>query len=213
MIEVIHYLNEATEKPLEKLISSAYDDVRKLLPELPLKIKIYYSDYGILPHVGTSGFAYASDIITVSIDPSFDDKKKQRKSLRPTIFHEAFHIYQKFTGNGGPFSAIENAMYEGMATVFEREHAGVFEPLGDYRQIPEESLKQWAEELRKMSAEVFADEKVYSKWKFYHPQLKERWIVYRTGTWMIDQILKKQQLKILDLKDLTAGEVLDLYNK
>lgn len=213
MIEVIHYQNKAYELSFESLISEALDEVRKLLPSLPERIQIYFSDYGILEDSGIGGYAYSGDIITVSLDPDFKDIEKQKASIRPTVFHEAFHLCQSFTGEDGPFSAIENALYEGMATVFEREHAGVFEPYGDYRHISEEKLKKWVEELAKISAEVFSDEKVYSKWKFYHPELQERWIAYRTGTWLVDRVLKKQGLTILDLKTKKASDVLSLYDK
>jgi len=88
MIKVIHYQNELTEKPLEVTISESYNEVRKLLPKLPKKIQIYFSDYGIIPESGIGGFAYSHDTITVSIDPNFQDKEKQLKEIRPTIFHE-----------------------------------------------------------------------------------------------------------------------------
>jgi len=213
MVEVIHYQNKAYELPFKHLISDSLDEARKLLTNLPKNIKIYFSDYGILEDSGIGGYAYSSDIITISLDPNFDDKKKQETNIRPTVFHESFHLSQRFTGEDGPFSAIDNALYEGMATVFEREYAGVFEPYGDYRQISEEKLKQWIEELRKLNAEVFADEEVYSKWKFYHPELKERWIAYRTGTWLVDEVLKKKGLTIMDLRTKKAADVLSLYYK
>ncbi len=213
MIEVIHYQNKAYETPFESLISDSLDEVRKLLPNLSESVQIYFSDYGILEETGIGGYAYSSNIITISLDPNFDDKGKQEASIRPTVFHESFHLSQGFTGEDGPFSAVDNALYEGMATVFEREYAGVFEPYGDYRQISEKKLKWWTEELREMSAEVFADEEVYSKWKFYHPELKEQWIAYRTGTWLVDKILKKKGLTILDLRTKKATDVLSMYDK
>lgn len=211
MLQVIRYQNKAYELPFEPLIAESLNEVRKLLPTLPANIQIYFSDYGILDDTGIGGYAYSSQIITISLDPNFGDKEKQKANIRPTVFHEAFHLIQKFTGKDGKFSATENAIYEGMATVFEREYTGVFEPYGDYRQISEEKLKQWAQELNKLSAEVFADEKVYTKWKFYHPELQERWITYRTGTYLVDQVLKKHDLNILDLKTKKASEVLSLY--
>ncbi len=211
MIQVIHYQNEATEKPLESSISKYYDEVRKLLPNLPKTIKIYFSDYGIIPESGVGGFAYSKGIITISINPSFKDKKKQLTHIRPTIFHEAFHVYQNYTGESGPFSAIENAIYEGMATVFEREYCGGWQPYGDYRETSKDKLKQWLEELQKLSLQVFQD--TYSDWKFYHPKLKERWIVYKAGTWMVDEVLEKQKLTILDLGPKTAADILKLYGK
>ena len=211
MIKVIHYQNKATEKPLEASISEYYDEVRGILSSLPKTVKIYFGDYGIIPESGVGGYAYSDDIITISIDPDFQDKKKQLKDIRPTIFHEAFHIYQNYTGESGPFSAIENAIYEGMATVFEREYCGVWQPYGDYRETSEASLKQWLQDLQQLSLEDFQN--AYSEWKFYHPKLKERWIVYKVGTWIIDHVLEKHNLKILGLSDKTATEVLKLYEQ
>lgn len=213
MVEVIHHQNKGYESSFEPLISDSLVEVRKLLPNLPEVIHIYFSDYGILEDTGIGGYAYSSDIITISLDPDFDDKGKQEANIRPTVFHESFHLSQRFTGEVGPFSAIDNALYEGMATVFEREYAGVFEPYGDYRQISEEKLKQWTDKLRELSAEVFADEEVYSKWKFYHPELNERWIAYRTGTWIVDKVLRKKGLTILDLRTKKAADVLSMYDE
>jgi len=107
--------------------------------------------------------------------------------------------------------AIENAIYEGMATVFEREYCGVWQPYGDYRNTSEEKLKTWIKDLQRLSLDEF--EKNYKDWKFFHPKLKERWIVYKTGTWMIDQILQKNKLTIIDLRSKTATEILDIYNE
>jgi len=211
MIEVIHYHNESAEKPLEANISKYYDEVRELLSRLPKTVKIYFSDYGIILESGVGGYAYSRDIITISIDPDFQDKKKQLKDIRPTIFHEAVHQYQNYTGESGPFSATENAIYEGMATVFEREYCGVWQPYGDYRETSEASLKQWLKDLRQLSLEDFQN--TYSEWKFYHPKLKERWIVYKVGTWIADQVLEKQKLTILDLSTKTAADVLKLYEQ
>lgn len=213
MIQVIHYQNESTEKPFEAYISECYDEVRKLLSKLPKTIKIYFSDYGIIPESGVGGFAYADDIITLSLDPDFADKQAQQRDIRPTIFHEAFHIYQNYTGTGKQYSAIEGALYEGMATIFEREYAGVFQPYGDYRKTSEADLKKWTETLRKFGSEYLEDDKIYRAWKFYHPELKERWIAYRVGAWMTDQVLEKHRLTILDLSTKTAAEVLILFDR
>lgn len=193
------------------MISESYKEVRGLLPKLPETIKIYFSDYGIIPESGVGGYAYAHDIITISIDPNFGDKKKQADEIRSTIFHESFHIFQNYTGESGPFSAIENTIYEGMATVFEREYCGIWQPYGDYRKTSAEKLKKWMVDLQQLSPEDFQDN--YVDWKFFHPKFKERWIVYRTGTWIIDRVLQKNKLSILDLSNKTAAEILALYGK
>lgn len=211
MIQVINYHHKSNEKPLEEVIPKYYDEVRKLLPKLPESIQIYFSDYGILPESGVGGYAYSPSIITLSIDPEFKDKKEQLRHLRSTVFHESFHIFQNYTGEGGPFSAIDNAVYEGMATVFEREYCGIWQPYGDYRKTPEEKLRKWIKNLQDLSIEDFQNN--YSDWKFFHPKLKEKWILYKVGTWIADQALEKNNIKILDLSNKTAIEVLDMYKK
>ncbi len=213
MIQVIHYQNETIEKPLEEDISNYYDEVRKILPALSETVQIYFSDYGIIPESGIGGYAYSKSIITISLDPDFKDKEKQLNEIRPTIFHESFHQFQNFTGEGQLYSAIENSIYEGMATVFEREYTGVFQPYGDYQQTSETKLEQWIDELKNINAEHFTDEKVYRDWKFYHQEYKERWISYKVGTWIADQVLAKYKLHIIDLSTKTAAEVFKLFIK
>lgn len=211
MIQVIHYQNEAHDRSFETGIAEYYKEVQDLLPGLPETIQIYFSDYGILPDSGVGGYAYSPKIITVSIDPDFADKEEQRRQIRSTIFHEAFHVFQNYTGESGPFSAIDNAVYEGMATVFEREYCDIWQPFGDYRTTPSENLMRWTKDLQNLSLEEF--DKTYEDWKFYHPEFKEKWIAYKVGTWIVDQVIKGNKSKILDLSSKTASEVLDLYSK
>lgn len=213
MIEVIHYQHDSAEKPLEERLAKYYREVRELLPSLPDKMQIYFSDYGIMPESGVGGYAYSPTVLTISIDPDFKDKEKQLKDIRPTIFHEAFHQFQEFTGASQLYPAIEGSIYEGMATVFERECADALQPYGNYRQTPETTLKRWIEDLKKITAQDFADKNTYKAWKFYHPEFKERWIAYKVGTWITDQVLAKHKLTILDLSTKTAAEVLTMYDQ
>lgn len=212
MIEVIHYQDEGVERPVEQNIADSYDEVRELLPTLPSALKIYFTNDGATPDTGVGGFAYSSDIISMSLDPDFKDKDKQLQDIRPTIFHEALHLYQNYTGEGPKYSALEGAIYEGMATVFERDCANAQPSYGDYSQNLPEELGRWLEELRNLGPEYLENEEVYRAWKFYHPQLQERWIVYKTGTWVVDQVLQKHGLNILDLRDKTAFQVLELFD-
>lgn len=212
MIEVIHFQNEVVEKPFEKDIATYYDQVRTLLPALPETIKIYFGDYGIIPESGVGAFAYSRDIITISLDPKFADKARQAKDIRPSVFHEAFHLVQDFTGASQRYSALEGSIYEGMATVFEREHAATLQPYGDYSNTPTEKLIEWAESLRRVDSEYHQNEAISSAWKFYHPEIQERWIAYKVGAWITDQVLQDKNLTILDLSHRTAADVLQLFD-
>ena len=213
MTEVIHYQSRSVEKSLEGAISGYYDEARKILPKLPQSVQIYFSDYGIVPETGVGGYAYSRSILTISVDPDFVDKVEQLKRIRSTIFHESFHKLQDFTGESELYSPIESSIYEGMATIFEREYAGITQQYGDYHQTTEENLLYWTKELKKINAKEFADEKTYSAWKYYHPKLKERWIAYRVGTWIVDQVLTRYGLSILDLSTKTAAEIMRMYEQ
>lgn len=212
MIEVINYHNEEYEKPLESDIERYYDEVRNLLPELPSSVKVYFGDYGLVPELGVGGFAYTKDIMSLSLDSNFSSREDLGNNLRSTVFHESFHQYQGFTGDGPPRSGIENAIYEGMATVFENTFTNSIQPYGDYSGCDEDSLSRWKNELDKLSPEDFQNENIYRKWKFYHNDYGERWIAYKTGVWIVDNVMSKYDLKILDLRDKTAAEVLELFN-
>ena len=211
MIEVIHYYNKSFETSFEESILDFYTEVHTILPNLPKTIKIYFSNHGIVPESGVGGFAYSKDTITISVDTKFIDRKKQLSELRSTIFHESFHLSQNYTGESGPFTAIENAIYEGMATVFEREYCLEWPTYGDYRSTPERQLQYWIKAVRQLSLADFEDH--YNEWKFYHSTYKESWIIYKIGTWIIDQILEKHQLSILDLQPKKADEVASLFDQ
>lgn len=211
MIEVIHYQYDKNEKTFEGDISHYYTEVRKLLPELPEKMHIFFSDTGIIPETGIGGHAHNSEIVTISIDPDFKDKHKQAADIRPTIFHEAFHVYQNFTYEGPQYPALEGAVYEGMATVFERQYADTAQPYGDWNHTPVERLKQWVTLLKNIDQEEY--EQDWQQWKFYHDKFHEQWIAYKAGVFVVDTVLSRYKLDILDLRDKSAEDVLNLYGK
>lgn len=213
MIKVINYQNESFEKTLETHISNCYDEFRKLFPTAPETIEIYFGTAFIMDETGVGAHAYSSEIITLSFDPDFKDKEKQIADIRPSIFHECFHQYQDFTSASPPYSAIEGAIYEGMATVFERDYADSTHSYGDYRQVSEEDLETWAGELEDLGNEYHEDEEIWRAWKFYHPVHKERWISYRVGTWITDKVMEKYGLDIFKLSEMTAKDVLRLFKK
>lgn len=212
MIDVIHYFNEDNERPFVSKIDEYYEEVRRLLPNLPNTLQVYFADENVIPETGVGGFAYSRRIVTLSIDPDFKDKEKQAADIRPTIFHEVFHQYQGFTGEDEYRNAIDSAVYEGMATVFEREYEGTHQPYGDYSEYTTDELTERLRMLRELGAEYTTDEAVWRKWAFYNDDLKERWILYRTGTWIIDEVIRKTGRDVLDLKDLRPAEVLALFD-
>jgi len=213
MIEVIHYHDRSAEKPFEGVIAKSYDEARGLLKNIPENLKVYFGDESsIIPETGVGGFAYSHDTMTIAIDKDFEDKDTQKKDLHGTIFHESFHLAQRFTAEDGYRTAIDSAVYEGCATVFEREYAGILPLWGDYSAHSSEELKSWLASIKEVGVSYFEEEGVWEKWAFYNEELKQRWIVYKTGTWLVDRVLKETGLNILDLQDKTAEEILALHD-
>lgn len=209
---MIQYQNEAFEKTLEAYISDCYDQFRAIIPDAPETVQIYFGSEAIMDETGVGAFAYSPEIISLSLDPNFKDRARQLADIKPSIFHECFHQYQDFTSASQLYSAIEGAIYEGMATVFEREYAGSKQPYGDYSKLREEDLKKWVDELTDLNdAGYHKDESTWRAWKFYHPDYKQEWIAYKVGTWITDQVISRYKLNILKLSKMTAKEVLDLF--
>jgi hypothetical protein len=184
-----------------------YDELRKILPTAPLEVEfeIDFSGKYLIKEDGVGGFAATARKIIISYDPDFPDKKKQIKNLRSTVFHEGFHLAQGYYGEkfnqDNPLSALDEAIYEGAATVFERERTHNNPPWGKY--LDEPTMLKWIAELSKLPLRYD-----WRKWKFYNPETKERWIMYKTGTFITDRALKFNiELKIEDLATKTPAEI------
>jgi uncharacterized protein YjaZ len=210
MIEIIHYTDESVEKKLTPNIDNYFDEVRLLLDNLPDELYVNFNQEGIIKETGVGGHAVSLDTINISFDKDFKDKELQMNDLRSTIFHESFHLNQGFTYDTSPFTAIQSAIYEGCATVFEREHAGTDPLYGQYYEHSDEQLASWFESVKKIGNEYFEDNDVWQKWAFYNEDLGERWIIYKLGTWLIDQVLKKNSLAVVDLQGMNADDILSL---
>jgi hypothetical protein len=48
------------------------------------------------------------------------------------------------------------------------------------------------------------------KWALYDKEADERWRVYKVGTWLVDRALQNSGKNILDLRKLSAEEILNL---
>ncbi|MBC7868738.1 hypothetical protein H7X69_00975 [Candidatus Saccharibacteria bacterium] len=212
MIEVIHYTDPVVQKKLERPLGGFYNQARALLPGLPENMKLFVKEQQITEEIGTSGFAYSHDIINLEFDKNFPDQHAQMVDLRGTIFHESYHIKQSYTlshlAERGPLAMIETSIYEGCATVFEREHAGTKPLFGDYKQHSPDELDAWLNKIRSIKNGFSRND--WEKWAFYNPELKEKWIIYKLGTHVVDKVLSDGSLDILDLQDKSAKDILAL---
>lgn len=210
MINVTGYTDRSFEPQYVPFIGEVYDEAATLLDRLPETANIRFSDEAPIDSIGVGGNAASCDSISIAINKDFRNRSEQLRNLRSTVLHEAFHLQQGFTRQQGPFTALESAAYEGCATVFEREYADNAVLYGAYEQHPEEELRQWLSEIRTVGTQYYYDKETWQRWAFYHPEKQQQWIVYKLGTWLVDRVLRENQLDILDLRDKTATEVLSL---
>lgn len=204
---VLEYANEFEPK------------VRELLPELSDPLELYITDNFMIEEVGVGGFSWTDKKMSLSFDMDFEDKIAQKQQLFGTLLHEGFHIVQGH--HGGDLESqsehrhiLDNAVYEGAATVFEKKYAGVEAPWGDYSALTNEELEAIKKQLESVTDEQYRNEKgLWEKYAFYDPEDNIRWKVYRTGAWIVDQYLKENGGDIRDLRSKSARHVIEAISK
>lgn len=216
---MLHFYKDAPDITAEKLIleplTQYYEEARGLLKELPEDLNVWLDNKHLIAETGSGGFAYGPDIMNVAFDVDFPDRVSQLRDLRATIFHEGYHLVQGHTYEDPkvPYArALDSVIYEGCATVFEREHADINPLWGIYSQYDEATLAEWQNELAQISNEAYIDPKtqLWQKWSFFDKESGERWRAYKVGTWLVDRALQKSGKDILDLRTLSAEEIIKL---
>lgn len=210
MSETIQLLADF-DKELQAKISDAipvwHSEVGERLPSLPSHLYVEFDNRYLIDVTGTGGSAVSRNKILLAFDPDFKgDKAEQFNNLRATYYHEAFHVVQGFVGDDAVINitALENAIYEGAATRFEAIRAGSNPGWGQY---PErEKVLGWLNDIKSLPKKFDWD-----KWKFYDPETKERWIMYKVGSFVVDEALvRNPDLTIEDLATKPASKILAL---
>jgi len=213
----LHFFDDAPNYQVAELVreplEAYFAEVRELLPELPEKLSIWLDNSWLTKQTGTGGAAYSADIINISFDADFADKQAQLADLRGTVFHEAYHLVQghTFIGPKAEYrTMLDSAIYEGCATVFEREYAGVVPLWGEYKQHSREELVLWRNAMKAISIEEFRDgsSKLWSKWAYYDKGDAQRWKAYKTGSWVVDEAIERSYIDILEMRKMSSTEIL-----
>jgi uncharacterized protein YjaZ len=216
MLEIIQHLDDtAAESRSIELIDAAYREVRELIPELPENLKIYFDNWYLITETGEGGFAYSPDILTMAFASNFTNTKLQAAHVRSTVFHESYHLAHGHTYEQStlPYRhALDSAIYEGCASVFEREYTQPDLLPGDYSACSESQLQEWRDALANISNDDYknGDTGLWVKWALYDKEANERWRVYKVGTWLVDRALQNSGGDILDFRKLTAEQILNL---
>jgi hypothetical protein len=190
--------SRAERTVIDRIANAAAAEVRKLLPGLPAQVELTVRPgTGTINEFGSTGDALSTTAVLWTVDPAHRAGviAIAEKDLRAILFHEFHHIVRLAARQ--PFTAVERAVSEGMATAFERDFAGANPPWGEHP--PEGS--GWEEELLASSVD--------SPMKSTQADGR-RWIVYRIGTAWIDRATAKSGRTSADLVTVPTAEVLTL---
>ena len=195
-------------KSLEAHIDTWRNELYELLPGVSEDLEIDWDNRWLISNTGTGGATLTKHRIALSFDPKFEgDKAEQIADLKGSYYHEAFHTVQGWTfedTKGKEISAIEEAIYEGAATVFERERAGT-EPLWGAVD-DEDTMHKWLDEIRRLPLDYDS-----RKYKFYDPDTGRRWILYRVGTYIVYRTLRNNpELRVENIATKGPHEILSL---
>lgn len=182
-------------------IESGLKAIKKLLPSLSEHLNIVVRPHfqHVIPEYGTGGYAYDSEFIEITFDKLIPfGAERMLKSFYETVFHEGNHAarYNSIEFDG---RFINSIVTEGLATVFERDHAS-YEPL--YGQYEDDStMQRWYKEVSE------GDWDKRAELMFQHPDGR-KWIGYKTGTWLVDTAIKKSGKSVSELTTMSTDEII-----
>jgi hypothetical protein len=197
-------ISETQRSTIEQLATSIEDDVRAVLPGLPMSVVVEVrAEPQPYIRTGASGAALGPERVAWVVDTSRAEGilAIAERTLRHILFHEFHHLARGCTQNGPPFrSFLDGAICEGMATVFARDFGSAEQPWATY---PSEA-ESWYEEVKDLPASATTGE-----WMFFHSDGRA-WVGYKVGTFLVDRAMKSSGLSAAKLADVSSEDVVKL---
>jgi hypothetical protein len=184
-------------------VQATYEEARELLPGVAEGVRFDVDERAIIvPGWGVGGYALTGKRVLIGYEESIGEDAL-RVRLRGVVFHECVHLAQGFTADKwlpGPIAALDYAIYEGCATVFERDRAGDEPPWGSY--LDDATMLSWANELAALPP---SDD--LERWLFWDPATGRQNMIYRTGAFIIDRALARSSETIEGILGWTPEQV------
>ncbi len=193
----------ADRATIERILDATTVEVRRILPSLPAQIELTVRPGAdVIAETGETAAATPPAGVVWTVDPSRPGGvvKVAEDELRATLFHEFHHLVRWAAGS--PRSIVEHAVFEGMATVFERDFAGVDPPWGKYS----EDVVALEKELLSLPGDARVRD-----WLFSHPDGR-RWIGIKVGAYWVDRAAAASKQTSASLAVAPASEVLAMAN-
>lgn len=193
--------SQAERDTIEDIADATIPEVRRFLPALPadLLLKVYPGK-DVIPETGESGFTANTDRVFWIVSPARAEgiAAIAQRELRGTLFHELYHLVRGQTPTS--LTLMDRVVGEGLATVFERDAAGMPAPWGQYPP----DVANWVTELRALPGDA-----PWKEWMSRHPGGR-RWIGYKAGTYIAEQASRASGKTAAQLVHVPTDEVLRL---
>lgn len=185
----------------------AHKDARAIINAIPETINIViepnarFTDKDVV----VGGYAHSAELISLNFDPDLPyGRQKLLAELRGAAMHELNHAahFSFFPDDDSPL--IEEAVFEGLATVFERDYAGGEQP-GFAKYEDEATMRDWLDEILLAQEQGGKREDL----KYMHPDGR-RWVLYKTGCWVVDAAMRESGKSIVELMPLPLGDTFAL---
>jgi uncharacterized protein YjaZ len=143
---------------------------------LTFTVKVAPAHYGA---TGLGGFAHNKHTIDLNLSTALFDLALE-KGIPTAVPHETHHVVRGYLGDSWKGSAIEAAIAEGLASVFETEVSGIITSMSSYQ----DEVTGWVGEMMELGPDWS-----YSDW-FTGPN-KGRWYVgYKVGRYIVDRAIR-----------------------
>jgi hypothetical protein len=190
-------------------VDRCVDDARGRLPSLDRTVAFVLDPnppaWLVPPGYGVGGLAETPEQVKIYLDATVELEPEERlRRLHGAVLHEAMHVAQGFTmwayRDRRPPPALEHAVYEGCATVLERDRAGTDPPWA--RLEDDETMCAWAAEVAALGTAFD-----WRRWKFHDPQTGRSFVLYRVGTFVVDRALAATGEEIEAFAGRSAAEI------
>lgn len=194
--------SRAERRAIEEIAESTAIEARRALASLPRPLVVrVYAGKDVIPETGETASTVSPATVIWVVNPAHKGGVLAvvHNWLRATLLHEFHHLVRSQTMTST--SLMDEVITEGMATVFERDVAGISPPWGVY---PEE-VGEWVNELIALPPGAGS-----SYWmRARHPDGR-RWIGMRAGTYLVDRAMKVSGTSAADIGTASTAEVLNL---
>lgn len=197
----LHVFTAGERETVTAIAEAAEAEVRPRLSDLASRLNLLVVASPLVIDVtGELGVTMSPSVIEWRVDPDRGVASVAAEHLRNAFAHEASHAARlaRHPGEAYCLDWYQGAVFEGLATVFQREVTGWAAPWGDY---DGGAIETWAEDL-------FAQpvDHRFSEWKFDHADGR-RWIAYRVGTWVVDRAVERSGRSAAELTAAPIEEI------